>query len=505
MSGKHPVLATTPVPDPLPSISYLLSLQTSLLGGIGTPNAKVTLLGSQSPQTLPYFQANTDAFIFTEILEFALSLTPVAKGQDTFGGVAHLQPYRLIRAAQLAETGHVSLALRYCEAVGTSLRLSKHTPYFTPTFQEQLKELTDRLNGTPHMDKSGSWIARKMTKPSLAGLGTWIESGVTNFIAGSGDDAAQAEADTKKRINTDAAAGPFAQFSVISSANTSPNASSANLSAPFVSSSAPAAGLVPPPTGGPRRTGSALAFRGSVNGLSPIDRSASAMDMRPENKLPYSPGPQVFSANPATTSFYQAQSMYGAFGSAPEDANRSSLDSSRPANGNWWDAGISTAATSVEEETKSDPSPQFYSAENTSNFASPMDSLGPSQAPSYAGTPRTGSVAPVEEEDLEDLGFGNASHKKKKPEPVPEGTETGDTSSKTPEPTPAPAKAEPPSKPAAAEKPAASGSGSWLPWKWGAKKEETGTNVVKAKLGEENAFYYDETLKKWVNKKVCSP
>lgn len=45
------------------------------------------------------------------------------------------------------------------------------------------------------------------------------------------------------------------------------------------------------------------------------------------------------------------------------------------------------------------------------------------------------------------------------------------------------------------------GSGSWLPWRWG-KKEEAPSGPVKAKLGEESAFYYDKDLKKWVNKKV---
>lgn len=48
----------------------------------------------------------------------------------------------------------------------------------------------------------------------------------------------------------------------------------------------------------------------------------------------------------------------------------------------------------------------------------------------------------------------------------------------------------------------ASGGGSWLPWKWGSKKEEPSTpGPVKAKLGEESSFYYDKELKRWVNKK----
>jgi hypothetical protein len=50
---------------------------------------------------------------------------------------------------------------------------------------------------------------------------------------------------------------------------------------------------------------------------------------------------------------------------------------------------------------------------------------------------------------------------------------------------------------------------SWLGKLWGGKKEATppatpGTPSapIKAKLGEESAFYFDKDLKRWVNKKV---
>lgn len=61
-------------------------------------------------------------------------------------------------------------------------------------------------------------------------------------------------------------------------------------------------------------------------------------------------------------------------------------------------------------------------------------------------------------------------------------------------------------------------SGSWFGKLWGGKKEPTPPATpgapgapIKAKLGEESAFYYDKDLKKWVNKKVrnsvalCTP
>ena len=53
-----------------------------------------------------------DPIIFSEVVEFALSLATPAKGQEAFAGLPHLQPYRLIRAASLAEMGHVQIAAR---------------------------------------------------------------------------------------------------------------------------------------------------------------------------------------------------------------------------------------------------------------------------------------------------------------------------------------------------------------------------------------------------------
>lgn len=57
--------------------------------------------------------SDPDPIILSEIHEFALSLAPLAKGQEVFGGLPHLQGYRLIRAICLAELGDVSIANRF--------------------------------------------------------------------------------------------------------------------------------------------------------------------------------------------------------------------------------------------------------------------------------------------------------------------------------------------------------------------------------------------------------
>jgi len=76
------------------------------------PSVRMVLVGSESPATQRGFYKDLDATLLSEVVEFALSLSQ-SKGQDTFGGLPHLQAYKLIRAAHLAEMGHVEIANRY--------------------------------------------------------------------------------------------------------------------------------------------------------------------------------------------------------------------------------------------------------------------------------------------------------------------------------------------------------------------------------------------------------
>ncbi|KAG8891807.1 hypothetical protein FRB99_003345 [Tulasnella sp. 403] len=340
-----------------------------------------------------------------------------------------------------------------------------------------------------------------MTKPSLATIGTWIETGVTKFIAGEGEEGSigSGNSETAKQDGSNAAAGPFSQYAVISSAQTSPNASSLNLAA-----NSPTNGLAPPPASHKalRRSGSALAVRAQPSSLTPIDRAASAMDMRPDPRSPYGGGPQIFSANAATTSFYPSTPSYSQSEATDETVTG---DSEKPSSGNWWDS-----STSLDDGSKTTPTATFYSigstSEETGDFVSPMDTPLPpaSRAASYSSTSRSTSVAPVEEEDEDDLGLGNNSSKKKRTPPA----KTEDSEETKPAPNgdaakPAPAPANPPTTPKPASNPESRSSGSWLPWRWGKKEEAAPTGgPVRAKLGEENSFYYDKELKRWVNKKA---
>lgn len=100
-----------PLADPLYP-SFLLSPATSLIGGPGTPGARICLLGSPTPSLEARDGIDLESIQLTELVEFAFSLTPAIKGQEPFLGFAHLQSFRLYHATQLADSGNVGHAMK---------------------------------------------------------------------------------------------------------------------------------------------------------------------------------------------------------------------------------------------------------------------------------------------------------------------------------------------------------------------------------------------------------
>ncbi|KAF9652872.1 hypothetical protein BDM02DRAFT_3108502 [Thelephora ganbajun] len=462
---------------------YLLSPQTSQFCGLGSPTTRLVLVGSTSPAVTPSFSKNPDSMILSEIVEFAYSLSTPQKGQEPFPGFPHLQPYRLIRAHQLAELGNVQLATRYCDAVTASV--NRPSIYFTTTFIESLRGLSTRLIAAPSLDKSGSWISGSLSKPSLDKVGGWLGGQFTKFIAGEGDSSPAEE--QKPGL----AQGPFSHYSSISttdlqSSYTSPHVASLNHH----------------PSVAPPRTGSAMALR-TMNGSPhiPINRSTSAMDhIRPHSRQ--SPVQRLASAGVFTTNFSAPPtSTYGTNGvngyghyqqtssgltsgeNSPSTANG---ENDGPSGRNpWWDS-VKTSDT----QTPTAAAFQQQGSEDTGNFVSLVDDIPMPSIPSHRSTPQT-----VREEDEdEDLGFGNNANKKQTP------SGDGDANKANGSATMEKRESRPPPKIEATKsegnKPASSGF--WLGRWW--RKENAGP--VRANLGEETSFYYDKELKRWVNKKA---
>jgi len=287
--------------------------------------------------------------------------------------------------------------VRYCEAITAALHRS--SPYFTITFVEQLKWLSDRIVGAPHIEKSGSWIGGKMSKPSLDSIGTWLEGRFTKLITG---DQSPLPSEHVAASEDRTFSGPFSHYSAISSATSS--------ASPSPQPSAINMNVFPPP----RRSGSAMAYPLAPNSHVQIDRASSAMDY--VRRKP-SPTPRIASANAATTTFAQAP----AFGSAVNhygslETPRPPLDTKEHARENeeatWWGASYvsdstqtPTATTFVRLDEPRDPS-------SPSEFVSLMDNEA---FPVIPANKTSKEVHHHDDEELEDLGFGNSSKREKPP------------------------------------------------------------------------------------------
>ncbi|PIA13983.1 hypothetical protein COEREDRAFT_103766 [Coemansia reversa NRRL 1564] len=157
---------------------YVPALQRGVFEGAAP---RVVLLGA------PRTSRCQLAVVLTELHELSLALHAVAAG-DTPHCLPHLLPYKLLRAWWLADCGHVTPAFLYCEA---ALRLIAALPPATASpyimvLARELRALRERLAVAEPSARppAASWLARAVTRPSLASLMTAVDSSIDRFIAG---------------------------------------------------------------------------------------------------------------------------------------------------------------------------------------------------------------------------------------------------------------------------------------------------------------------------------
>ncbi|KAJ1969183.1 hypothetical protein H4R35_006211, partial [Dimargaris xerosporica] len=163
---------------------YLLSPSTSLFTGYGAPNGRFTLLHSRCPVLW-----DPVTFRLTEIYEFVQSLKATTKSPVI---VAHLQPYKLLFAWWLTEQGRLKEATRYCDAVAALIEdMPKDSPFLTAGFIHQLTALKQRLDGAGATSEAsgsqgavGSWLSRKLAKPSFSSLMNAFDTSLDKLITG---------------------------------------------------------------------------------------------------------------------------------------------------------------------------------------------------------------------------------------------------------------------------------------------------------------------------------
>ncbi|GAA5893562.1 uncharacterized protein JCM6883_003560 [Sporobolomyces salmoneus] len=481
-------------------VCYLLSPQTSLAGGLGSIGSRISLVGSiPAPDT----GLDLESIKLTELVEFGCSLTPTVKGQEQFTGFAHLQAFRLFHASVLAESGNIPQALKYTEAVVNTLKLAtRPSPFYHPRLVAQVKSLGERLGAAPGQKETSSWIARKVPRPTVNSLWSTFEGGFNKFVSGEGEATPEqlaAKAEVAKVANGQPI-GPFSHFSAIA-----PDSNSGTLSRAQSSTDL---------AGGNRH----LANQPPSRPLSAAAPLPPTLTSPQSNKPVHSPGPPPVKRAPFKTHHARSSSL-GAF--AGYDFNPTApppwQSYTPPAPVSRTKVGGEEGADAVDSSRdgpSEKPKPQFAAvedrfSEDDSGFISPMAQYTPSVSP----TPGSSRAPPAQNlshrrmttaEELADLGIGNSKSKKPAFDTLDEELEAEEGGG------PPPARPEngataPESAPSTSkldDKPTIKPSKSWLGgWfkREASPAAQTGPGPVKANLGEQKTFYYDEKLKRWVN------
>ncbi|KAJ5638436.1 hypothetical protein N7528_000826 [Penicillium herquei] len=470
-----------------------------LFGGADDPQANIVLLGADH-QRFPAALLDEDAILLTEIYEFATSIlanSPVAN-------LPHLMAFKLTHAKCLADRGRKTEAQNYCDSLAAALKATtRPSPYYNQYLFAEIEELSVRLRQAGS-DGASSWIS----KPSMEKVSGSMWARFNSFVAGDDSDAASTGSG-KAAEGTEF--GPFANVAGTPTVSRSPSVSD-------LYGSYPGAGSQPIPTGAPSRylpsnqyapNASPEQFRGrsSMDSQRSVSGSLS-FGQRRMSQEPETPVDSVFQGapiygSPGTVNYQPTppQSSYMPLAPVKEDASQSPAEMTQPAvNGLFYqppgqDNGASSQSPFYQgppgmpqAETSGYMPPATASSYDPPSYAPDM-SVPPEQLVDEEDEdPKPKKKAFMDDDDDDDLAARAAALKKSQKQ---ENDRKADEAFRK-----------------AAEEDAKRGAQQgqkkgWFGGWFGGKKEadNVGGGPIKAKLGEESSFYYDNDLKKWVNKK----
>jgi hypothetical protein len=527
----------------------LFARQLAKHSGADDSEASFVLLGANHAKS----DANLDSIILTEIYEYASSLSAPS---SVASYIPHLQAYKLVHGQQLAAYGLKQKAESYCSHIDAAIRsTTKPSGYYNQALAQELISFNAFLSQTPQTAGSGGkFFSRPAMDKVSSGVGSWF----TKFVAG--DDA---DADAASSAQGQGADG--STFGAVDSnqSTISRNSSSTELYTPMMSSnglqpafqpaSTPAS--VPPPApsryapGGAASVPSqpaAAANRYAPSVPSQFAPSRSSMD----SDRSYEPQiPSGFGMSHASDSSRPSSSRYNSY--APQQSpqtlsvprfepERATSDYSASYNGGGLRRGSAMSQVSTQSyepkptlaeqdgfgHTPPQPSGEFAAEPHDAEGGIVSD--GPAQVAS--DEPESQSFDARDEGAYQppSSGYEPPAYQPYEPEPEPEEAEEPKRklkpmmdddddddivaraaalkSSKQSE---ADRQADAAFR-AAAEADAARGQSDksdkdkkgWFGGWFGAKKDQMpGPGPVRAKLGEQNSFYFDKDLNKWVNKK----
>ncbi|OJD29551.1 copii coat assembly protein sec16 [Diplodia corticola] len=492
-------------------ICYLFARSAVILGGADDLSAHVVLIGADQVNQRSDIGRDIEPILLTEIFEYAVSLSaPTAPP-----AIPHLQAYKLAHAFALSEYGYRTEAQAYCDAITTAMKsTTRSSPYYNASLVQELDDLIKRLSEAPK--DSSSWIS----KPTMGKVSSTVWSSFNKFVAGEEDDA-----ESTGPGGTDTS--PFAKVSGDTpSVSRSPSTvdmygTYSGGSAPYAPSSSVAGSRYAPSAGGyaPRTSGEQPRSRYDPVGQSPYQPHRPAAESGERHEMPMDAlfahqGTPPSSYNPPTTQYAQqpkVQSPYApSNGSVPAGSPFNPLGSPyTPTTSGFQSLGASVdgKATSSYEPPSSNFGPPLNSQEAPSNsYDPPTSSYEPPSYQPYEPEPEAEEEAKEEKAKKKSFMDDDDDDEIERRAAAVKAQQKAEADRIADEAFRKAAEADA-AKPAGPKK-----TGSWLGG-WFKRSDngggggmgdagQGGNKPIRAKLGEENSFYYDPDLKKWVNKKA---
>lgn len=530
-------------------ICYLFARQLAKHSGADDTEASFVLLGANHTKG----DANLDSIMLTEIYEYASSLS-----SSVASYLPHLQAYKLIHGQQLATYGLKQNAESYCSHIDSAIRsTTKPSGYYNQSLAQELISFSAFLSQTPQTAGSGG--KGLFTRPAMDKVSSGVGSWFTKFVAGD-----EGEADPNNPAQGQGADGsPFGAVntnqSTISRNNSStelynPMMGSNGLQPAFQPASTPAS--VPAPAQGryapggaasvpPQPIASGNRYAPSVPSQFAPSRSSMDSDRSYEPQIPSGFGMAHSDSSRPSSSRYNSYAPQSLVQQSPQMLNVPRPEPERAASDPhtaYSNGSRRGSAMSQVSNQSYEPKPMFAEQDGF-GYSSPQIPEEPSAAfdpeggmgdaddlPGSAADPRSFEAETGSSYAPPSSGYEPPSYQPYEPEPEPEEEEAPKRrkpmmdddddddivaraaalkSQKASNSSDADRQADAAFR-AAAEADAARGGDDkndkdkkgWFGGWFGGKKEQMpGPGPVRAKLGEQNSFYFDKDLNKWVNKK----
>lgn len=506
---------------------FLFARQFAKHSGPDDAEANFVLLGANHQAADESFGNDLDSILLTEAYEYAASLSAPSTAASY---VPHLQAFKLVHAQELSVYGQKTKAQKYCsQIVAAYSSTTKASPYYHPGFAQAVAQFESFLSETPDDGKSG-WTTRPSLNKISSGAANWLNK----FVVG--DDDAQSTGSGPGAGSGDEMAGPFGRVNG-ESPSLSRQGSGTDLYNPMMGGGMPIPGMTPAapsnfaPSSAPSRY--APGAQASAPKYSPAQPYSglgipAVEPQRPTSSSRYAPAPSSSLGVPAAGGLSRKSSDYSLppssrRGSAQETTSSQGSYEPKPifaddASGYSYSPAFSSPlvqahdAPAVQAPDDAFPGPNGIPPPEPLDAVEDAESGGGYLPPTSGYEPPSYGYQPYEPEP--DSPEKEAAPKKKQAY----GDEDEDTEMekraaalKKQQAADADRAADEAFRKAAEADAARDKSGGaggqkkgWLGGWFGGGKKDPGmpqTGPIKAKLGEENSFYFDKDLGKWVNKK----